>query len=209
MKQRDIVWKEIQTDRSIDLLLRQTKECYGRVYYLYKMHEEAANICHSRSQLIRSLEFALLILLCMYVYFFVDLNGGILLGVLLAMILIIYILRAREDAQIVLEQNHLNTAKNLWGLRESYLSLLTDLSMQERDMRLIRQFQKKRDLLELNFNAFHNSAPRVPWQALSKIREDLEITDEISLTEKEIDQLLPLQFKRIKPILKFDPDFEN
>jgi len=162
MKQSDIVRKEIQTDRSIDLLLRQIKECYGRVYYLYRMHEEAANMCRSRSQLIKSLEFSLLILLSMYVYFFIDINGGILLGVLLAIILIIYILRAREDALIVLEQNHLNTAKKLWGLRESYLSLLTDISMQESDIRLIRQLQKKRDLLELSFDALHSGAPKVP-----------------------------------------------
>jgi hypothetical protein len=130
MNQRE--WKEIRFDQNVELLLKQTKECYGRVYCLYRMHEEAASMCRSRSQLIKSLEFSLLILLCMYIYFFVDLRGGILLGVLIAIILLIYILRAREDVLVVLEQNHLNTAKKLWGLRESYLSLLTDLSIQER-----------------------------------------------------------------------------
>ena len=142
-------------------------------------------------------------------YFFIDINGGILLGVLLAIILIIYILRVREDVLSVLEQNHLNIARKLWGLRESYLSLLTDLSMQERDMRLVRQFQKRRDLLELSFDALHNSAPKVPWQALGKVREDLKIEDEISLTENEIDQLLPPQFKRIRLVPNFNPAFDD
>lgn len=209
MKQKDIVWQEIQPDRITDLLVRQVKECYGKVCYLYKMHKEAASICYFKSQQIKSLEFALLILLCIYVYFFIDINGGVLLGALLAIILVIYILRFREDTLITLEQNHLNTAKNLLGLRESYLSLLTDLSMQERDMRLIRRFQKRRDILELSFNTLQNAAPKVSWQALGNVREDLKIADEISFTQKEIDNLLPQQFKPIRPVPKFDPNFDD
>src|SRR5262245_20496911 len=111
MRQRDIAWKQIHLDQNIDLLSQQIKDCYGKVCCLYRMHEEAASMCHSRSQLIKSLEFSLLILLSMYIYFFIDVNGGILLGVLLAILLIIYILRAREDVLVILEQSHLNTAK--------------------------------------------------------------------------------------------------
>jgi hypothetical protein len=76
-------------------------------------------------------------------------------------------------------------------------------------MKLIRQLQKKRDLLELSFDALYSGAPKVPWQAFGKVREDLEISEETTLNEKEIDQLLPPQFKRIKPFPKFNPTFDS
>ena len=90
-------------------------------------------------------------------------------------------------------QKHRDTAADLWAIRESYLSLLTDLvggSVSDAEARA------KRDKLQAALSAIYKSAPGTTPDAYGKAQEGLQQHEDYTFNAGEIDKFLPPQLKR-------------
>lgn len=92
-------------------------------------------------------------------------------------------------------QKHRDTAADLWAIRESYLSLLTDIAsggVSESEAR------SRRDELQEALAAIYKSAPGTTSKAYGKAQEGLQKLEDYTFNNGEIDKFLP-------PALKRDP----
>lgn len=87
-----------------------------------------------------------------------------------------------------LAQNHANTAGDLWYVRESYLSLLTDISGRVMPSQYIRE---KRDTLQEDLKNIYQSAPRTFPKAYLEAQDALKLNEEMTFSDNEIDVMLP------------------
>jgi hypothetical protein len=92
-----------------------------------------------------------------------------------------------------LAQLHTETAANLWNVRESYLSLLTDI----RDIALpIDDLRRRRDDLQAALFKIYRTAPRTDGKAYAEAQDRLKNKEDLTFSEKEIDDMLPLTLRR-------------
>lgn len=90
-------------------------------------------------------------------------------------------------------QKHRDTAADLWAIRESYLSLLTDIassSVNEAEAR------EKRDKLKDALSAIYKSAPGTTAKAYGKAQEGLQKLEDYTFNPGEVDKFLPPALKR-------------
>lgn len=89
-------------------------------------------------------------------------------------------------------QKHRDTAADLWAIRESYLSLIADLtggSVTDIDAR------QKRDELQDDLAAIYKSAPGTTPKAYGKAQEGLQQLEDYTFNPGEIDKFLPSALK--------------
>lgn len=92
-------------------------------------------------------------------------------------------------------QKHREAASDLWNVRESYLSLLTDLrdpGVQAGDVR------NRRDELQAQLHKIYGAAPRTNSKAYGEAQVALKENEELTFSDGEIDDLLPPLLKRLK-----------
>ncbi len=90
-------------------------------------------------------------------------------------------------------QKHRDTAADLWAIRESYLSLLTDVvgeSISDDDAR------KRRDELQEDLSFIYKSAPGTSPEAYAKAQKALQELEDYTFNPGEIDKFLPPSLKR-------------
>jgi len=90
-------------------------------------------------------------------------------------------------------QKHSSCAVDLWGIRESYLSLLTEIKA---DLLSIDEIIPRRDALQEKLNDIYKGAPRTINKAYSKAQEALKQNEELTFSDKEIDIMLPKELRR-------------
>ncbi len=74
-----------------------------------------------------------------------------------------------------LAQKHANAASDLWDVRESYLSLITDLATSDVDLDKVRD---ERDRLQETLKNVYQGAPRTITKAYKRAQEALIINEE-------------------------------
>jgi hypothetical protein len=87
-----------------------------------------------------------------------------------------------------LAQKHADTATSLWDVRECYLSLLTDAHagiIQEGEV------AKQRDKLQARLAAIYKGAPRTIGKAYTTAQKALQINEDLTFSDEEIDKFLP------------------
>lgn len=90
-------------------------------------------------------------------------------------------------------QNHHNAAASIWPIRESYLSLLTDLrerSISEADGR------KRRDELMGKLAVIYKNVPRTGSKAYMAAQKALKKDEDLTFSDSEIDVFLPSSLKK-------------
>jgi len=92
-------------------------------------------------------------------------------------------------------QAHKETADRLWNVRESYLSLLTDLVS---GGVTLSQAADKRDKLQKELAAIYNRAPRTNSNAYAKAQKALKYNEDLTFSVEEIDAFLPEVLKKSK-----------
>lgn len=90
-------------------------------------------------------------------------------------------------------QKHRDTGADLWAIRESYLSLLTDFSSGAISDDLAR---KRRDELQSALAAIYKSAPGTTPKAYGKAQVGLQNSEDYTFNPGEIDKFLPPALKR-------------
>ena len=90
-------------------------------------------------------------------------------------------------------QKHREAAADLWNVRESYLSLLTDI----RDAAVsLAQLRTRRDELQAALHKIYKSAPRTDDEAYGKAQTALKDNEELTFSDAEIDVFLPVPLRR-------------
>lgn len=176
----------------------QIRECFGRVVYSTKTHEKCADLCMERLQWIKVAQIVLSAIT----------TGGLLTALLgkpdvsyaatvvsalvstLLLVLTAYMKDVDPGQQA---EKHKKTASELWDIRESYLSMLSDLHDGNLDIAAIRE---KRDELHARLANVYSSAPRTNAKAYGIASHGLKAQEEMTFSDEEIDKFLPAALRR-------------
>ena len=175
------------------LLLAQVREAYGRICYTHKTHEKQADICDEKHRGQRRWKVGL-----------TAVSSGAFLASLAGLVLdkqwaalatsfIAVLVSASSLADKTFQhgedmQQHRETAAKLWDLRESYLSLLVDITS---GSLTFDAAQDVRDALQKATGAIYKDAPRTTPKAYKRAQDALQMHGDLTFSTAEIDHLLP------------------
>ena len=173
----------------------QIRECFGRAVYSHKTHEKMADRCTkrlSRYKLCQILGTALTSSGALGVVVFDEFwlkvaTAGVSF---LTLFLSTYMKNFDPGGTA---QKHRDTASKLWGIRESYLSLLTDLKTLP-----IEEVRERRDNLQNQLEPIYASSPQTDYKAFSDARSALKYNEELTFDPKEIDCFLPASLRKVE-----------
>lgn len=173
----------------------QIRECFARVVYSHKTHEKQGDICAAT---LRRFKFAQIVLAALttsgvLAILFTDEFWLKLATALFSLISLFVTGYMKGFDPGAVAQKHRDTAADLWAIRESYLSLLTDLaggSISDTDAR------DKRDELQNALAAIYKSAPGTTPKAYGKAQEGLKKHEDYTFNPGEIDKFVPPALKR-------------
>jgi hypothetical protein len=182
-------------DEGIRALESQIRECYGRVVYSHVVHEKCADIYLKRLSLIKTWQIILSAITTGTLI--ISLFGEGKLGTIIAAVFSTILLALNTYTQDYdlgeLAQKHSDTAVRLWEIRESYLSLLTDIKVNSLSL---DQVQAKRDDLQDSLASIYQNAPRTNEKAYMKAQKALKVDEQLTFSETEIDNFLPSALRR-------------
>lgn len=183
----------IMQDDPYDHLLAQVREAYGRVVYSHKTREKQADICFGRH---RRQQWVLILLTAISSGAFLVSLLGVVTSKETASLVTSFIallvtgttlggktLKFEEEADA-----HRDIAARLWGVRESYLSLISDLMSRAVST---SEARGKRDHLQGELGAIYSEAPRTGSKAFRMASGGLKENEEMTFTSAELDLLLP------------------
>jgi conflict system pore-forming effector with SLATT domain len=180
------------------VLESQVRELYGRCAYTHKTHEKMAERASSRLRLIKWGQIILS-----------TLTTGGAVGVifdrssviypyataLLSISLLILNSYVKDLDPGKMAQLHREVASDIWNVRESYLSLLTDI----RDLAFAAAtLRERRDELQDELHTIYRSAPHTDGKAYGQAQDSLQNREDLTFTDGELDAFLPGPLKRKK-----------
>jgi hypothetical protein len=171
-------------------LIGKIRECYGRVAYSHKTHEKQADLYVRRHELVKRAQIGLSALTTTGIIAAI-VGAGPIAGAIAAMLsaaLTALTAYTKDRDLAALAQQHVATASRLWGVRESYLSLLGDLVGGAIDLGTARP---ERDRLQEELEAIYTNAPRTEPKAYSAAQASLKIGEDLTFSDEEIDHMLP------------------
>lgn len=177
------------------ILESQIRECFGRVVYSHKTHEKCADILLSRLSWLKHTQIVLSVLvsgsLLTKVVDSCSSNGIVPAVLSTALVFINLYFKNYNYGQMA--QAHKETANRLWNVRESYLSLLTDLAA---NIVTPAHASDKRDKLQMELAIIYNRAPRTNSNAYQKAQQALKYNEDLTFSVDEIDAFLPEVLKK-------------
>lgn len=90
-------------------------------------------------------------------------------------------------------QRHRDTAADIWPIRESYLSLLTDIVGGNEVAAILRQ---RRDELQQALASIYKGAPHTDGKAYKDSQIALKQNEEYTFSDEEIDAFLPIELRK-------------
>lgn len=187
-----------QTDDSPgtrSILEGQLRECFGRVVYSHKTHEKCADILLSRLGRTKLWQIILSAITTGGFIAAVFDTGkiGAVAGILVSTGLLVLNAYTKNYDLGELAQKHKQAANDLWIIREKYLSLITDLRMEEKP---IEKLQQERDDLLQELHTVYSGSPSTTYKAYRKAQKALKQLEDMTFSEAEIDAFLPKELKR-------------
>lgn len=181
---------QTEIDRNYTLLESQIRECFGRVVYSHKTHEKCADISLSRHNLIKIIQIVLsaIVTTSLLIKIFGDQQWALMIGVALSTILFGINTYIKDFDLGEISQKHSNSASELWNIRESYLSLITDIKM--RSIK-IEEAVQIRDSLQGKLVSVYTGSPRTISRAYKMASTALKINEELTFTDEELNKFLP------------------
>lgn len=186
----------MEQDSQIRIIENQIRDCYGRVVWAHKAQEKCADILNSKNDSIKLWQMILSALTTSGVFGSIVTDEKLIgfATVIVSVILLIMSSYVKKYDLGALAQKHASSAISLWEIRESYLSLLTDIRA---EILLIDEIIKRRDILQSNLHKIYKGSPRTDNNAYKKATESLNNLNEMTLTDEEIDKLLPKSLRKI------------
>ncbi len=184
----------MEQNSQIKIFEVQIRELFGRVVWTHKTHEKCADILNKRNSNIRLLQIILSAVTTtgiMISVFGDEKWVGIITALISTSLLALNTYLKKYDlGQIA--QKHANSATALWNIRETYLSLLTDIKAENI---AIEEIVEKRDKLQKELHGLYKGAPRTISKAYKKASEALKTNEELTFSDEEIDNFLPRELR--------------
>jgi len=179
------------------LILSQVRESFGRVVYSHKVHEKQADICFLKHRwqqgiLIGLTAIGSVTFLTEVVGLLANRTAASLTTSLVALLVTWASLGAKTFNYSEEAEAHRTTASQLWSIRESYISLITDLMSGHISS---TDAQARRDELQEKAYAIYSTAPRTSSCAFKRAQKGLKQNEEMTFTPREIDLFLPQAFR--------------
>lgn len=175
----------------------QIRECYGKVVYTHKSHEKEADIYFQRLHWLKIAQIMLSAITTggLIVTLIGEGKAATVLAALASTALLILTTYTKNLDLGELAQKHSDVAIRLWNIRESYLSLLTDIASGGMTLSTV---QERRDVLQSELNTVYTSAPRTTSRAYKAAQKGLKVNEELTFSDEEIDQFLPAPLRKTK-----------
>jgi ABC-type multidrug transport system fused ATPase/permease subunit len=182
-----------------DALEGQIRECFGRVVYSHKTQEKQGDLCAATLRRFKIAQIALAAITTSgtLAILFTDDFRLKLITALVSLITLFVSGYMKGFDPGAAAQKHRDTAADLWAIRESYLSLLTDFAGGAISEDLARE---RRDNLQGALAAIYKSAPGTTPKAYGKAQKGLQQQEDYTFNAGEIDKFLPPPLKRNSPI---------
>lgn len=170
--------------------LQAIRESFGRVVYSHKTHEKDCEIGNRSARMVKWMNVVLTTLTSSSLV--ADLFSqspsfpyisAILAATTLAFVIFQLSFNPEETAE-----KHRQTAKELWYVREKYVTLLVDIKNGVLSDEMVT---KKRDGLIEELKLLYKFASPTSSSAYKKAQKALKINEELTFTNDEINQFLP------------------
>ena len=173
----------------------QVRECFARAVYSHKTHEKQGDMC---SATLRRFKIAQIVLAAIttsgtLAILFTDQFTLKLITALVSLVALMVSGYMKGFDPGATAQKHRDTAADIWAIRESYLSLLTDLASGAITEDVARGC---RDDLQNALASIYKSAPGTTPKAYGKAQEGLQRLEDYTFNPGEIDKFLPPLLKR-------------
>lgn len=180
----------------------QVRECYGRCAYTHKTHEKMAERFDGYQWWLKWGNIVLSALITGgAVGALFDANSPLGKYALyagyataaLAILSLIFNSCIKEFDPGALAQRHRETASNIWNVRESYLSLITDTLDEAFALEALRE---RRDDMQRQLHEIYAGAPFTDGAAYGKAQDGIKNKEDLTFTEEELDLMLPHTLRR-------------
>jgi len=175
-----------------DLLVleAQLRENYGKIVYSHKTQEKCADILTCQNKDIKNIQIILsaLITTGLLVRVFKGQEWALIVSTILSAIQFAFTTFLREYNLGETIQKHSTAALELFDIREKYLSILTDLKANLLTPEII---VNKRDELHEQLSKTYKGSPRTFSKAYKEAQKALQVNDELTFSDEEIDKFLP------------------
>jgi hypothetical protein len=185
----------MEQNSQVEILEAQIRECYGRVVWTHKIQEKCADILNSQHDRIKFWQIVLSALTTsgILIAVFGELKEVGILSALVSLILTILNTYVKKYNLGSMAQKHADAAISIWNIRESYLSLLTDMRAESIGCDEVRT---ARDKLQGELHKLYKGSPRSFNKAYSEASKALKEMDEMTFTDQEIDKFLPKELRK-------------
>lgn len=179
----------------VKILESQIRECFGRVAWSHKTQEKCADILNKRNNRIKILQIILSAITTTGIM--VSVFGeqkwvGIITALISTTLLALNTYLKNYDlGQIA--QKHIDCASNLWNIRETYLSLLTEIKAETIS---IEKIIERRDTLQNELHSIYQGAPRSISGAYDEATKALKSNEELTFSDEEIDLFLLKELRK-------------
>jgi len=175
----------------------QIRECFGRVVYTHKTHEKMADICATVLRRYKLAQIGISVLTTSGALAVVVVDHFVIklltAGLSLAGLWIAAYMKGFDPGGAA--QRHRDAAATLWNIRESYLSLLTDLRS---GFLNIDGATKRRDELQDKLSTVYKGAPQTTDKAYQMASAALKKFEDYTFSGDEIDKFLPESLHKAK-----------
>lgn len=174
-------------------LLVQVRESFGRVVYSHKKHEKQADICFTKHRWQQGTLIGLTAVSSgTFIVAVVGLLGDpVLTSIVTSSIalMVTWISLGTKTFRFADESDaHRGIASQLWDVRESYISLIADLTSGTISD---AEGRARRDELQKATLDAYSDAPRTSQKAFDRAKDGLQNNEEMTFTPREIDLFLP------------------
>lgn len=178
-----------------DLLEAQLRENYGKIVYSHKTQEKCADLLNVRNNYIKNLQILLsgLITTGLLVRIFKGEEWALIVSTILSAIQFALTSYLKEYNLGETIQKHSTAALELLEIREKYLSLITDLK--SRLISLENVIIKRDELLD-ELSKTYKGSPRTFGKAYTTAQKALQLNDELTFSDDEIDKFLPTPLRK-------------
>ena len=180
---------------ALKVLKSQIRECFGRVIYTHKTHSKMADQCAAT---LRRFKIAQIILSSLTAsgtvsVVFLDVSLLKIATAVVSLLTVAVTSYMKGFHPGATAQKHRDAAASIWPIRESYLSLLSDIAAGDLELDAIR---KRRDQLQDKLAAIYRSAPHTNGDAYAEAQIALKENEEYTFSDAEIDKFLPKPLRR-------------
>lgn len=174
---------------AIRIFEAQIRELYGRVCYTHKTHEKAGEASYRRGGLLKVVQIGLSAAVTVGAFTAVFEKNWAAIATTIASAIMTGVaayLKNTDPASVA--QRHRATAAELWTVRETYLSLLTEIVA---GLASTENIIQRRDELQERLGAIYKTAPATDGPSYMAAKKGLKRQEELTFSADEIDAFLP------------------